>query len=150
MTRPLHPGRPNSRVLPADWQDQVSPVVSRAIADSGCTVTIRTPAGSSAWSDDAKRTVTTAGTTVYTGPATVTVMADTDRKVDVVDEEVATRLYVVQLPLDAPGNEAVANGQIITIDQNTDAALDSKTLVVQSVEWSSRLLSRVLYAVLDN
>lgn len=150
MTRPLHPGRPDSRVLPADWQQQVSPTVSRAIADSGCAVTIRTPAGGTVWSNDANRTVTTAGTTVYTGPATITVMSDTDRKIDVADELVATRLYVLQLPLDAEGSDAIAVYQVVTVDADPDPELVGKTLTVQSIEWSSRRLSRVLYAVLDN
>lgn len=149
MTRPLHRGRPGSRVLPAGWQAQVAPTAARTIRDTGCTVTIRPPGGGPTYSTDLGRTVVTPQPAIYTGPADVSAVSAADQVVEAALQEQATRTYAVQLPLDEPGSDLVERGHVVTIDTNPDPGLVGKSMSVESIAWSTRLMSRVLYATLN-
>lgn len=147
MTRPLHPGRPGTRILPADWQAQVAPVVSRVIDESGVTVTIRstTTGTGSHWDNELGRTVTTGSGPVYTGAATLSMV--TDAQVIAAEDAVDVHTYLIQLPVATAG---VRRGQQVTVDTDPDGELAGRTLTVVTVEHDTRRLSRSLYATLDD
>lgn len=154
MPRRLHTGRPGSRVIPATWQQQIAPVVTNVLAGSGCVVTIRPPGAAPAWNEADKQTETVPAAAVYGpevppygGTASITVVSDTDREINVADDLASTRLYEVRLPWDA-STECDHVGHVIDVITDPDPDLVGKHLTVQSIERDTRRFSRILYATL--
>lgn len=154
MPRPSSHGR-RTPVIPAGWADAAAPTIGDTIALSGCTVKIGPAGGAPAWNPTAKQTETPVVPPVYDGPATVTVISDSDREAQVVDQDTHTRLYEVRLPLDHAGDpDPVATpveiGHVITVTANPDPQLVDARMVVQQIERDTRRFSRLLYAVLTD
>lgn len=154
MPRPLHYGRPGSQVIPTTWQQQVAPVVTNTL---GSVVTI-SPAtgGAPAWNEATGQTETPPPTAVYgpaiaphAGIASLVVVSDTERELDVADELATSRLYEVTLPWDAPV-EVGTVGYVVTVVTDPDPGLVGRRLNVAAAEYDSRRFSRILRATLIN
>lgn len=161
MPRPLHYGRPGSQVIPTGWAESQAPVINNVLAGSGCVVTITPPVGAagtdtSTWNPETKATETTPAAAVYgpdvdphVGVASITLVSDSDRLLDIVDTKPSTRLYEVRLPYDAPLAVDVI-GSVVAVVADPDPDLVGRTLIVQQAERDTRRFSRALYATLTN
>jgi hypothetical protein len=143
--RPVGNGRPGTEVFPDDWQATHAAVVGTTF-DS----TIRiAPAGTNPqWDEEAGGTRTTAGTPIYSGGATITAISDSDRTVDVVEEQAALRRYEVKVEVDLA--DVDPDVHFVYVDACRDSDLAGKRLSIESVKRGDRRFSRVLYAVLND
>lgn len=138
-------------VIPAGWTATAASVLGDTIARSGCTVTIGPAGGAPGWNAANKVTETAPIPPVYNGPATITVVSDSSRRLDAVDENPRTRMYEVRLPLAQDDTtELIEIGHQVTVVTDPDPQLAGARLRVESIERDTRRFSRILYAVLVN
>lgn len=95
-----------------------------------CTIT-RAGTGASTWDEETETTVPPARTTVYTGRCLVMARDVSGSEIDLADQEVSTRAYVVSVPVSVTG---AAVGDRVHVDASTDPAAAGRDLVVDSID----------------
>lgn len=144
--RPVGYGRPGTEVFPDDWQDDHAAVFAGTLE---CTVTIGpTTAGAGTFQDADGQTHTTAGTAIYTGPASISVVTDTSRVVQTAEDRVPLRRYDVRLPVDTAGIDPEAHS--VRVTASPDAMLTGRTLSIESVQRGGRRFTRSLITTLND
>lgn len=146
MPRPVGYGRPGTPVFPPDWQATHGVVLETTL---DCTVEIGPPTGGApAWNPVTEQSEATPGTPVYTGPASIAVVSDTDRTVDAVDDMVPTREYFIALPVDTAGIDA--DEHTIRVTDCPDPMLTGQSLAITGIVRGGRRFSRILRATLND
>lgn len=141
--RPVGYGRPNTPVIPEDWQATHAAVIDDTL---DCLVTIG-PAGTRrVWNEGAGQTDSQPAPLVYDGVASVTPLDSDTLQPTVAADVVPVRRYEVKLTHPAQ----VQVGHVVNVVASPDVDLVSKRLTVTGIERASRRFSRVLHAVLTD
>lgn len=143
MPRPRHAmGRPGTSVIPADWQTTQAATLARTL---DCTVAIGAPGTTPTWDPVAKTTLSQPVAPAYSGPATITPVAqDSDRQTETAEDVVPLGGYEVKI---LHATAAVEVGHFVTISAAPDPMLTGRRLLVTGIEMGSRRFSRILHAV---
>ena len=138
-------GRATTTVIPADWQAHHAGAIAKTFT---ATVTIGNPeAATGVFNDTTGTTDITPAAAIYTGAASIEVVADSDRMFDVADERESTRLYEIVLPVEVTG---IKPGHVVHVTASPDPDLVGRDLAVDTGQMGDRRFSRVLHATLNN
>lgn len=145
MPLPRHPGLSGSRVVPDGWAAHHAFVVDRTL---DCTVDIGPATGPAVFGTETRRMAAETVTPVYSGPASVGLASvggsAESARVDVADEQVDIRAYLIKLPADTA--DAVEIDHVVTVTAAPSLALIGQRLVVTGVGRPGREFSRVITA----
>jgi hypothetical protein len=138
-------GRSTTTVIPDDWQDHHAGVVAQTFK---ATITIGNPeAATGTFNDTTGTTDVTPAAAIYSGPAAIAVVTDTDRLVAAADEQASTRMYEVSLPVDVAG---IKPNHVVHVDDSPDPMLTGRDLAIDTAQLGDRRFSRVLHAILND
>lgn len=139
MPRRIHPGRPGTQVIPADWDARLAPANEKRLLTE-CEV--RGPAVKGVASTANGARTTTPGPLRYSGPCLVTRLSRDDETADLAGQTVRTAGYLVTLLRDC---STVQPGDAVTVTRATDPRLLAGKLTVSEVGEASLRLERDLW-----
>lgn len=138
-------GRSTTTVIPEDWQDHHAGAIAQTFS---ATITIGNPEDAAQDFDDTTgQTRVTPAAAIYSGPAAIAVVTDTDRLVDAADEQASTRRYEISLPVDVAG---ILPNHVVHVDDSPDEMLTGRDLAIDAAQLGDRRFSRVLHATLND
>lgn len=151
MPRPRQSqGRPDTRVIPKNWESEHGKVASRT---HNATVQIYTASednSAGSLNEDLTRTSSTPPELVYTGPARIQVQNAQQKSAEVGDQSQITLDYLVALDRDVAGADDVTVRSVIKVIESPDPSLvGALRLYVAQVERGSVRFERDLICVDD-
>lgn len=144
MPRPTHAqGRPDTRVIPADWNTTHAPVVTKAARG---TCSIRPPGTTQTWSDSLDQMVATPKTAYFDGPCRIQALGNQARQPITAGDKETVAEYLIAIGLDEADP---VEGDHITIKTGDDA-LAGQVLRINRVARGTERFERDLFCTLIN
>lgn len=144
--RPVGYGRPGTKVFPDGWAENAAHVFEGTLE---CQITIGPlTGGAPTWNPDTKQTESSAGTPIYDGAASISVITDTSRITIAAEDEVPVRRYAITLPADTAGIDP--EGHVVKVTASPDAMLTGATFAIESITRGGRRFTRELVTTLND
>ena len=148
-------GRPGTAVIPPDWNTSHGQAAAGTMT---ATVALRAPGGTPSWVDDPEgghTEVVPFPPFAEDVPARITpIGAGGGPGQEAVDIQVQVAGYMVGLPIDAAGVDAIVvdgeSNTLVDVITSDDPLLTGKSLRVEDIERSSLRFERTLLCVLNN
>lgn len=133
--------RPNTPVIPDNWDAHHRPVAENAMTSTG---QLLRPSSTATFDETTGRSVYPDPAELWTGPVRVQRIARRGGGIEAGDRSVEIQLYQVSIPISAP--EPQVNDQIVITAIGDDPALPGKVLRIAEVRIGSNVWQRDMTA----